>query len=104
MALESSRRKLQDWFRARLDRRMGREVVMAQSPESPNRDNFGTVSGFHFGSLGTKSHVGVGVVEQRRKYHMGEGGGFPRARAVVSQMSPRLLVACPNIKRVQNGF
>jgi hypothetical protein len=29
---------------------------------------------------------------------MGEGGGFPRVWAVVSLVSPRLLVACPNIK------
>jgi hypothetical protein len=32
----------QDWFRARPDRRSGREVMMAQSSGSPNRDNFGT--------------------------------------------------------------
>jgi hypothetical protein len=29
---------------------------------------------------------------------MGEGGGFPRVRAVVSQVSSKLLVACPNTK------
>jgi hypothetical protein len=29
---------------------------------------------------------------------MGEGGGFPRVRAVVSLMNPKLLVACPNTK------
>jgi hypothetical protein len=77
---------------------------MAQNPGSPNRDNFGTVSGLHFGSPRTKSHLGLGAVEQRKKYYMGEGGGFPRARAVVSQVSPRLPVACPNTKRVQNEF
>jgi hypothetical protein len=27
---------------------------------------------------------------------MGEGGGFPRVRAVVSRVSPRSLVACPS--------
>jgi len=31
---------------------------------------------------------------------MGEGGGFLKVRAVVSLMSPRLLVACPSIKGV----
>jgi hypothetical protein len=41
MALESSRRELQDWFRACPDRRSGREVVMAQSPGSPYRDSSG---------------------------------------------------------------
>jgi len=27
---------------------------------------------------------------------MGGGGGFPQVRAVVSQVSPELLVACPS--------
>jgi hypothetical protein len=35
---------------------------------------------------------------------MGEGGGFPRVRAVVSQVIPSLLVACPNTKKMQNEF
>jgi len=48
----------------------------------------GTVSGLHFGSPGKKSHLDVGEVESRREYYMGEGGGFPRVRAVVSQVSP----------------
>ncbi len=29
---------------------------------------------------------------------MGEGGGFPQVRAVVSLVSLELLVACPNTK------
>ncbi len=29
---------------------------------------------------------------------MGEGGGFPRVWAVVSLVSPQLLVACPSTK------
>jgi hypothetical protein len=33
---------------------------------------------------------------------MGEGGGFPRVQAVVSQASPRLPVACPNTRNVSN--
>jgi hypothetical protein len=64
----------------------------------------GIVSGLHFGSLGTKSHLGVGVAEQCKEYYMGEGGGFPRVQAVVSQVSPRSPVACPNTKKVQNEF
>jgi hypothetical protein len=59
----------------------------------------GIVSGLHFDSLRTKSHLGVGAVEQRREYYMGEGGGFPRARAMVSQVSPRSPVACPKTKK-----
>jgi hypothetical protein len=85
MALESSQRELQDWFKARPDQRSGQEVVMAQSLGSPNRDNFGTVSGLHFGSPGTKSHLGMGAVEQCKEYYMGEGDGFPQVRVVVSQ-------------------
>jgi hypothetical protein len=42
MALESSQGEVRDWFKPRLDRRLGREVMMAQSLGSPNRDNFGT--------------------------------------------------------------
>jgi len=31
---------------------------------------------------------------------MGEGGGFPRAQAVVSLVSPKLPVICPSTKGV----
>jgi hypothetical protein len=54
----------------------------------------GTISGLYFGSPRTKSHSGVNVVEQHREYYMGEGGGFPLVRAVmspVSQCCPRLI-------------
>ncbi len=37
-------------------------------------------------------------VERHRVYYMGEGGGFLRVRAMVSQVSPELLVACPSTK------
>jgi hypothetical protein len=30
---------------------------------------------------------------------MGEGGGFPQVRVVVSQVSPRLHVVCPSTKK-----
>jgi hypothetical protein len=40
--LENSQGELQLWFRPRLDSSLGREVMNAQSPGSPNRDNFGT--------------------------------------------------------------
>jgi hypothetical protein len=42
MTLESSQRELQDWFRPHPNRRLGREVMMAQSLGSPNRDIFRT--------------------------------------------------------------
>jgi len=37
-----------------------------------------TISRLLLGRPGTKSHSDVGAVEQRRKYYMGEGGGFPQ--------------------------
>jgi len=62
------------------------------------------VSGLHFGSLGKKSHLDASAAESYREYYMGEGGGFPRVRAVVSQVNPRLLMACLNTESVQNEF
>jgi hypothetical protein len=87
-ALEISRRELQLWFKPCPDPCSGREVMVPQSPGSPNRDNFGTVLGFHLGSPGKKSHLDVAFVRSYREYYKGEGGGFPRVRAVVSQVSP----------------
>jgi hypothetical protein len=42
MALESSQRELQDYFRSRPNPRSEQGVMDAQSPGSPNRDNFKT--------------------------------------------------------------
>jgi hypothetical protein len=50
-----------------------------------------TVSGLHFGSLGKKCHSDASAVERHKEYYMGEGGGFLRVRAVVSQVS----LCCP---------
>jgi hypothetical protein len=41
------------------------------------------------GSLGTKNHLDEGAVKRCTIYYMGEGGGFPRVRAVVNLVSPR---------------
>jgi hypothetical protein len=64
----------------------------------------GTVSGLLLESPGKKCHSDVASVKSCREYYKGEGGGFPRVRAVVSQVNPRLPVACLNTKRVQNEF
>jgi hypothetical protein len=56
------------------------------------------ISGLFLGSPGTKSHSDVGAAGRHREYYMGEGGGFPRVRAVVNLVSPKLPVACPSIK------
>jgi hypothetical protein len=47
----------------------------------------GIQPGLLLGSPGNKSHFDAGAVEQRREYYMGEGGGFPWVRAVVSPVS-----------------
>jgi hypothetical protein len=64
----------------------------------------GTISRLLFGSPGKKCHSDVASVGSCKEYYMREGDGFPRVRVVVNQMSPRLPVACPNTKRVQNEF
>jgi hypothetical protein len=57
-----------------------------------------TVLGLFLGSPEIKSHLDVGAAERRREYYMGEGGGFPRVRAMVSLESLESLVASPSIK------
>ncbi len=57
-----------------------------------------TISGLPLGSPGKNSHLDVAPVEWCKVYYMGEGGGFPQVRAVVSQVSPELPVACPSTK------
>jgi hypothetical protein len=49
-------------------------------------------------SPGKKCHLDVASAESCREYYMGEGGGFPRVQAVMSQVSPMLPVACPSTK------
>jgi hypothetical protein len=56
----------------------------------------GTISRLHFGSPRKKCHSDASATESHIEYYMGEGGDFPRVRAMVSQVSPRLPVACPN--------
>jgi hypothetical protein len=38
------------------------------------------ILGFPFGSLETKCHLDVGLVERHGVYYKGEGGGFPKSR------------------------
>jgi hypothetical protein len=46
-----------------------------------------TVSGLLLGSPGKKSHLDVASALSCREYYKGEGGGFPRVRAVVCHVS-----------------
>jgi hypothetical protein len=52
------------------------------------RDNFEIISRLQLGSPRKKNHLDVASAESCREYYKGEGGGFPRVRAVVSQVSP----------------
>ncbi len=52
------------------------------SPKTLNRDSFGTPTWESW----EKNHLDVTSAESYREYYMGEGGGFPRVRAVVSQV------------------
>jgi hypothetical protein len=79
-ALESSWGELQLWFRPHSNRRSELGVVSVQSPESPTRDNFRTPPW----SPGKMCHSDVAPAGSCREYYMGEGGGFPRVRAMVS--------------------
>jgi hypothetical protein len=49
------------------------------------------ISRFPLGSLGTKRHLDVGLVERHRVYYRVEGGGSPQVWAVVSLVGP----SCP---------
>jgi hypothetical protein len=58
--------------------------MAAQSFGSP----VGIISGLHFGSPNKMCHLDVASATRRREYYMGEGGGFPRVRAVMSLVCP----------------
>jgi len=81
-ALESSQGELQLWLRPHPNRRSEPGVVSVQSPRSPTRDSFGLL----LGSPGKMCHSDVAPAGSCKEYYMGEGGGFPRVRAVVSQV------------------
>jgi hypothetical protein len=73
MALESSQRDLQLWFKPRLDPSSGREVMNAQNPGSPNRDSFGTP----LWESREKEPFGCSLHAKLQRIIKGEGDGFP---------------------------
>jgi len=83
-ALERSRQELQLWFKTRPDPSLGRGAMAVQSSGSPT----GTLSRLHFGSPNKMCHSDVASATSRREYYMGEGGGFPRLRAVLNVVCP----------------
>jgi len=70
--------------------------MVPQSCESPTL----AILGLPFGIPGQKGHLDAGLVERRREYYIGEGGGFPRVRDMVNLMNPKSPMACLNIKGV----
>jgi len=68
--------------------------MISQSPGSPNRDNFGTPPL----ESREKKPFGCGCHGEAQSILCGEGGGFPRVRAVVNHVSPELPMVCPSTK------
>jgi hypothetical protein len=99
-SLERSPRGLQLWFKLRCDPTLKSGVMSSQNLGTPT----GTISGLQLESLGKKSHLDVGSAEWRKEYCMGEGGGFPRVRAVVCLVvqSARGLSHHPRVSRNVN--
>jgi hypothetical protein len=64
----------------------------------------GTVSGLLLGSPVKKCHSDVASAWSYREYYKGEGGGFPRVRAVVSQVSPSCSWLVPTPKGCRMSF
>jgi len=97
MALEISWRELELWFKTRPNPTSGRGAMAVQSPGSPT----GTVSGLHFRRPNKMCHSNVASATSRREYYKGEGGGFPRIRAVVCFVvqSARGLSQHPRVSR-----
>jgi hypothetical protein len=100
MELERSRRGLQLWFRPCRDWTLQSGVMDVQSFGSLG----GTISGLHFGSPKNLCHLDVTSTASCREYYMGEGGGFPRVRAMVSLVcsSARGLSQHPRVSRMLN--
>jgi hypothetical protein len=59
------------------------------------------ISGLSLRNPGTKCHLDVAPMESCKEYYKGEGGGFPQVWAVVSLVSPRLLMVHPSTKSAQ---
>jgi hypothetical protein len=100
MALKRSRWELQLWFRLCHDRTLQLGVTGSQSSGSPTL----TISGLHFRSPKNLCHLDVASTASYREYYMGEGGGFPRVRAVVNLVcqSARGLSQHPRVSRMLN--
>jgi hypothetical protein len=82
MALESSRGEVQLWFRSHSNQILQSGDMSSQSPWTPTRDNFRTPPWESW----EKEPFGCSLGGELHNIIYGEGGGFPRVRAVVSQV------------------
>ncbi len=100
MALKRSQRGLQLWLRPRHDRTLQSGVMSSQSSGTPIE----TILGLHFESPKNLCHLDVASTASCKEFYMGEGGGFPRVRAVVSLVCPsgRGLSQHPRVSRMLN--
>jgi hypothetical protein len=96
MPLESSQGQLQYWFRPRPDQRLGREVIVVQSPRSPNRDNFGTP----LWESPEKVPFGCSLRGRTQVILYGGRWWLPPSRGRGESSESELHVACPNTKGV----
>jgi hypothetical protein len=87
ISLESSWWGLQLWFRPHFNSRSARKVMGPKIVRVPTL----VISGLPFGSLGTKCHLDVGLMERHIVYYKGESGDFPQVRVVMSLVSS----SCP---------
>jgi hypothetical protein len=94
IVLESSRQELQVFFIFIPIGGLSKELW----PHKVARVQTGTILGFPLKSPETKSHLDAAPVERRRVYYMGESGGFPRVRAMVSFVNPYSPMASLNAK------
>jgi hypothetical protein len=78
--------------------------MSSQSLGTPTETISGQFRDSNLRSPGKKSHLDVVSAEWRREYYMGEGGGFPRVRAMVCLVvqSGRDLSQHPKVSRNVN--
>jgi hypothetical protein len=98
-ALKSSRWQLQHWFRPRPDRRLRQEAMTVQSPESPNRDSFGTP----LWESRDKKPFGCSLRGVTQSILYGGRWWLPPSSGRGESSEVVLPVACPNTKCVPEG-
>jgi hypothetical protein len=96
MALKSSQRKIQDCFRPHPNRRSEQEVMDAQSPESANRDSFGTP----LWESWEKVPFRCSLHEELQRILHGGRWWLPPSPDRGESSESKLPVACPNTKGV----